>query len=67
MESSILKPFNSHISVVDCSFFEFGTVSKSCIREWVNSHQVTALVKYCHCIMKASRQRNFSKIKMYMP
>ena len=24
----ILKSFNSHISVVVCSFFEFGTVSK---------------------------------------
>ena len=31
----ILKSFNSHISVVICSFFEFGTVSKWCIREWV--------------------------------
>ena len=31
----ILKSFNSHISVVVCSFFEFGTVSKWCIREWV--------------------------------
>ena len=27
----------SHISVVVYSFFEFGTVSKWCIREWVNS------------------------------
>ena len=32
---SFLKPFNSRISVVVCSFFEFGTVSKWCIREWV--------------------------------
>ena len=32
----ILKSFNSHISVVVCSFFEFRTVSKWCIREWVN-------------------------------
>ena len=32
----ILKSFNSHISVVVCNFFEFGTVSKWCIREWVN-------------------------------
>ena len=31
----ILKSFNSHISVVVCSFFEFGTVSKWCIRDWV--------------------------------
>ena len=32
----ILKSFNSHISVVICSFYEFETVSKWCIREWVN-------------------------------
>ena len=31
-----LKSFNSHISVIVCSLFEFGTVSKWCIREWVN-------------------------------
>ena len=30
---SILKSFNSHISVVVCSFFEFGMVSKCCIGE----------------------------------
>ena len=30
-----LKSFDSHISVVVCSFFEFGTSSKWCIREWV--------------------------------
>ena len=35
MQSCILKSFNSHNSVVFCSFFEFGTVSKWCIREWV--------------------------------
>ena len=35
----ILKSFNrsSYISVVVCSFFEFGTVLKWCIREWVNA------------------------------
>ena len=33
----ILKSFNSHISVVISSFFEFGTVSKWCIRGWVKS------------------------------
>ena len=32
----ILKSLNSHTSVVVCSFFEFGTVSKWCIREWLN-------------------------------
>ena len=31
----ILNSFYSHISVVVCSFFEFGTVSKWCINEWV--------------------------------
>ena len=33
----ILKSFNSHISDVVCSFFEFGTASKWCIMEWVNN------------------------------
>ena len=31
----ILKSFSSHISVVICSFSEFGMVTKWCIREWV--------------------------------
>ena len=31
----ILKSFNSHTSIVVCSFLEFGTVSKLCNREWV--------------------------------
>ena len=31
----ILKSFNSHISGIACSFFEFETVSEWCIREWV--------------------------------
>ena len=30
----ILKSFNCNVSVVVCSFFEFGTVSKCSIREW---------------------------------
>ena len=33
----VLKTFKSQISVVVCSFFEFGTVSKWCIREWVKT------------------------------
>ena len=33
----ILKSFNSHISDVVCCFFEFGTVSKWCIRVRVKS------------------------------
>ena len=32
----ILKSLNSHISVVVCSFFEFRTVSKLCMRECIN-------------------------------
>ena len=35
-EICILKSFDSHISVVVSSFFEFGTVSKWFIREWIN-------------------------------
>ena len=31
----ILKSIKSHILLVICSFFKFGTVSKWCIREWV--------------------------------
>ena len=31
----ILKSFHSHISVVVCSFLEFGTVSKWCIWKWI--------------------------------
>ena len=33
----ILKSLNNHISIVVGSFFEFGTVTKWCIREWVNA------------------------------
>ena len=36
LSSNGLKSFNSYISVIICSFFEFGTVSKWCIGEWVN-------------------------------
>ena len=36
----ILKSFYSHISVVVCSFFEFGTVSKWYIREWVKRNHM---------------------------
>ena len=35
--SCILKSWSSHISVVFCSLFEFGTVSKWCNREWVKN------------------------------
>ena len=32
-----LKILDSHIAVVVCSFFEFGAISKWCIREWVKN------------------------------
>ena len=42
---SILKSFNSHISVVVvCSFFEIRTVSKWCIREWIQTFSMDPLV-----------------------
>ena len=41
----IMKFFNSHVSVVVCSFFEFGTVSKLSIREWVNDPVKEAIGK----------------------
>ena len=56
----ILKFFNSHISVVVWNFFELGTVSKQCIREWVKSHLVTALVVnglYSCCMISTSEQK----------
>ena len=37
LHNLILKSFHSHISVVVCSFFEFGMVSKWCIRECVKN------------------------------
>ena len=47
----ILKSFDSHIPVVVCSSFEFGTVSKCCIREWINriilSTQINTHVYVC--------------------
>ena len=46
----ILKSFNSHISVVVCSFFEFGMASKWRTREWVkkrrSARQILPLVTW---------------------
>ena len=42
----IFKSLNSHISVVVCSFFEFGIVWKWCIREWIKHDSVGF---YGHC------------------
>ena len=42
----ILKSFNSHNSVVFCSFFEFGMISKWCIKEWVKDKQAIKPCKF---------------------
>ena len=52
----ILKSFNSHISVVVCSFFEFGTVSKWCISEWVNPAVMTIIINPWNKIGQAGYQ-----------
>ena len=49
----ILKSFNGHISVVVCSFFEFWTVSKWCIKEWVHASNWSSL-KFC-CFFESGR------------
>ena len=45
----ISNSFNSHISDVICSFFEFGMVLKWCIREWIKiifwSHWLVSNIK----------------------
>ena len=41
----IFKSFNCHISVFVSSFFEFGTVSNCCIREWVSLFQVEIIFR----------------------
>ena len=47
----ILRSLNSHISVVVCSFFEFGTVLKWCIRQRVKDKLfiVAQNDKVCPC------------------
>ena len=45
----ILRSFNIHIPVVVLNFFEFGTVSKWCIREWVNRQQKNEIQNPAKC------------------
>ena len=49
--------FFSHILVVVCSFFEFWTVSKWCIREWVKHYIIsqsdTPRVVLCYTYLSA--------------
>ena len=47
----ILKALNSHISVVVFSFFEFGMISKLCIREWVKLDPSIRVFIYSICAM----------------
>ena len=64
----ILESFKSKISVAVCSFFQFGTVSKWCIREWVKLKHIyftsigrqvlttyTNFSRFCSCNLIASR------------
>ena len=44
---SIFKSCNSNISSVVCSFFDFGMVSKWCIREWVNDPKESPIETFC--------------------
>ena len=49
----IAKSCNSHISVVVCSFFEFGIVSKWCIREWVKHCTNLSMTQSCNLLKTA--------------
>ena len=51
--------FNSHNSVVACSFFEFGTVSKWCIGEWV---KIRKTIKIFGSSLQVSRLRFVLKV-----
>ena len=60
----ILKSFNSHISVVICSFFEFGTVSKWCIREWIKS-RAYSLQSYLIICLPNNKNFDMTKLKAF--
>ena len=52
----ILKPVNSHISVIFCSFFEFGTVSKWCILKYWEMGQIDLLqISLLYCAKNANQ------------
>ena len=59
----ILKSFNSHISVIVCSFFEFGTVSKWCVREWVKPlwPEYCPSISFLYCHKESSSCRYAAK------
>ena len=57
------------LSVVVCSFFEFGTVSKWCIRDWIKEYnQISPKEHSCENWQKWRewfQRRRFSKISLY--
>ena len=57
-----------HVLVVVCSFFEFGTVSKWCIRERVKpqDYLIIELRLYYHEILSSSRLLNFYWIEVIL-
>ena len=57
----ILKFFNSQISVVICSFFEYGIVSKMCIREWVNFQPFPKQALVFTCLQYKSYENTVGK------
>ena len=60
----ILKSFNNHISVFVYSIFEFGTVSKWCITEWVKENFNTlSSIQYFFCKYFQFRQGCFFLVK----
>ena len=62
----ILKSFNSHISVVLCSSFEFRTVSKWCNGEWVNSLPDNENVDLSKLKAFAENKLNMIKMMVYL-
>ena len=62
----VLERINSRISLVVCSFFEFGTVSKWCIREWVKRYEQRRNVGYSHFLhFSHDFQNHFSGAIIY--
>ena len=56
----MLKSIHSHIPVVVCSFFEFGTVSKWSIREYVKGRD------YMKCSVSSGQNRHYPKNRVVL-
>ena len=61
-----LKSFNSQISVVVCSFFEFRTVSKWYIREWVSSLSHNKLLDLSKNESNCKHKQNVNKHGIFL-